>query len=125
MPSDQEEQLKSILLGFIKDKPAALAQTSTSLLKLHKLQAGLDRHLELLVKYEDEPDKINFQKSAKAITITLIEMGKLLHQNTICLLMYMSVGDFDMNAAQLLTKLGSGGEAIKAFYESKLKGNDG
>lgn len=109
-----------MLFGFLKEKPKALAQVSSSLKELSTIQAGLSRLREVIE--DPNEDRVNLEKSVLALTKSMQTMAKLLNQNTICLLMYMSVGDFDIDAGKLLTKMGHGKEALRAVWEKKMGG---
>jgi hypothetical protein len=113
-----DAQLKEMLMGFLKDKSVVLGQMSSNLVKLSTVNKGLDRLVELL----ESDSEVNFRKTALALTKSLQAVSDLTHQNTICLLIYLSGGNFDSDTARLLNKLGFGQEAVRQIFKNKMEG---
>lgn len=112
-----DDLAKDFLLDAMKNKKKALNNIIDGIDQLDKIEAGLK---VLHIALKDKGDKVDFQKTALALTKTFQNIVELMQHNTLCTLLYLSEGDFDRDAASLLNKMGYGEEALKQMAKNKF-----
>ena len=113
-----KDQLAEMLMGFIKDKPACLAQITESLQQVSTIGRGMDRLQEQL----EGDEEVDLQKAMLALVKSMRKLATHTQITGMVALVYVDGTQFDVDVALLLNRLGKGGEALKTIFQNKMKG---
>jgi len=117
-----EEDFAQMILAFVKDKRLVLEGLTDSLTKTDTNLRGLEKFIESIGK-ADMGNEANIRNKFRTLMKVQRDQNNMLKQLLLINLIYASAGNFTADSAQMANKLGLGEEALKAMFESKLKGN--
>ena len=113
-----KDKLTDMLMGFLKDKPACLAQITSSLQQVSAIGHGMDRLQEQL----EGDEEVNLQKAMLALIKSMRKLATHTQITGMVAMVYVDGTQFDVDVALLLNRLGMGGEAVTEIWKNKLKG---
>lgn len=114
------DEITKLLLGFLENKRAVTEQVLDNLQRASTVRRGLDRLVQQLA---DESTELNFRKTCLALIKSMGALASAAEQNGVLALLYVVEGDFDVNAALMLGRLGKGNEGLQQMWKNKMRGN--
>jgi hypothetical protein len=116
----ENDALKTMLMGFIKNKPACIKQILASLEQVATIGRGMDTLQEALEN--EDAENIDIIKAMIALIKSTRKLAVSAQITGILALIHVDGGEFDTEAIMMLNRMGNGKEALQAAFEQKLKG---
>ena len=101
------------ILNLLEDKKALVKYILDMMTSSQKFAYNLPRLREMGWSEQGMLDKV--------MEITAIQSQQIKHLALVALFIVQS-SDFDGNVAEMMMKIGRGGDALKAMFDAKLKG---
>jgi len=127
--ADSMEELAGLLMTMLKDKKAVIEVVLRNLDQTSTIQKGTERLLNLLeesrqdqIRNRNEESNIDYGKAITALAKSVNSLTHSTQQLLVFALLYVSEGDFDVNSALMLGRIGHGGEALQQMFRNKMGG---
>lgn len=116
----QKEELLILARSMLQSPEQVFDMLLQDLDKCQQIRSGLNKVISNWDKVEDNPDNLTKQLQT---TVKCLNRSVNMNQRILLVLMiYVSGGDFHVDAAKLMNRLGAGHEALRTMMERKLKG---
>ena len=127
--ADSMDELAGLLLTMLQDRQAVIEVVLQNLDQTSTIQKGTQRLLEILeenrkdqIRNRDEDSNIDYGKAVTALAKSVNKLTQSTQQLLVFALLYVSEGNFDVDSALMMSKLGRGKEAIQQMFKNKMGG---
>ncbi|HCY85362.1 MAG TPA: hypothetical protein DHV36_09540 [Desulfobacteraceae bacterium] len=112
--------LDDLFMGFLKDKGKALKSVLEDIQSTMKYSDGMSKFLGTIDTCDLE--EADIRKKLKTMMKVLDKQNAIIRKMLLINLVYMQGRNFGSDAGSALVKMGRGEEALRAMFESKMRG---
>lgn len=122
--ADSMDELAGMLLTMLKDRKAVINAVIDNIQQVSTIKKGTERLLEQLDLKPGDPitDEVNPLRVCSVLTKSVNKLTQSTQQLLVFALLYVSEGNFDVDSALMMSKLGRGKEALRQMFKNKMKG---